>query len=107
MDRYIGLDAHSASCTVAVVGPSGRRLQHQVLETNGRSLINFIKTIPGRKHLCLEEGNHSAWLYEILEPHVEEIVVPFINPFHKPLSDYFFRPPIFRPIFRPHFQASE
>ena len=75
MDRYIGLDAHSASCTVAVVGPSGRRLQHQVLETNGRSLVNFIKTVPGRKHLCFEEGNHSAWLHEILEPHVEEIAV--------------------------------
>ena len=37
--------------------------------------MNFIKTLPGRKHLCLEEGNHSAWLHEILEPHVEEIVV--------------------------------
>ena len=37
MDRYIGLDAHSASCTVAVVGPSGRRLQSQVLETNGKT----------------------------------------------------------------------
>ena len=34
MDRYIGLDAHASSCTVAVVGPSGRRLQSQVLETN-------------------------------------------------------------------------
>jgi len=38
MDRYIGLDAHSASCTVAVVGPSGRRLSSQVLETNGKAL---------------------------------------------------------------------
>lgn len=75
MDRYIGLDAHSASCTVAVVGPSGRRLAHQVLETNGRSLVSFVKTVPGTRHLCMEEGNHSAWLHEILAPHVDEIVV--------------------------------
>ena len=50
MDRYIGLDAHSASCTFAVVGPSGRRLQNQVVETNGKSLVNFIHTVPGARH---------------------------------------------------------
>ena len=38
MDRYIGLDAHSSSCTVAVIGPSGRQLQSQVLETNAIAL---------------------------------------------------------------------
>lgn len=26
MERYIGLDAHASSCTLAVVGPSGKRL---------------------------------------------------------------------------------
>ena len=75
MDRYIGLDAHSSSCTVAVVGPSGRRLQSQVLETNAKVLIDFLKTIPGTLHLCLEEGTHSHWLYEVLSPHVKELVV--------------------------------
>lgn len=74
MDRYIGLDAHSSSCTVAVVGPSGRRLHSQVLETSARALIDFLKTIPRPRHLCLEEGNHSRWLYEVLAPHVDEIV---------------------------------
>ncbi len=75
MDRYIGLDAHSSSCTVGVVGPSGKRLQTQVLETNAKVLINFLLTIPGNRHLCLEEGTHSNWLYEVLSPHVQEIVV--------------------------------
>ena len=75
MDRYIGLDAHASSCTVAVVGPSGKKLHSQVLETNGRTLIDFIRTIPPDRHLCLEEGKHANWLYEILSPHVQEIVV--------------------------------
>ncbi len=30
MDRYIGLDVHASSCTLAVVGPSGKRLGTQV-----------------------------------------------------------------------------
>ncbi|MBU1700237.1 MAG: transposase [Candidatus Eisenbacteria bacterium] len=75
MDRYIGLDAHSASCTIAVVGPSGKRLQSQVLETNARALISFLKTIPKQRRLCLEEGTQANWLHEVLAPHVDEIVV--------------------------------
>ena len=75
MERYIGLDAHGASCTFVVIGPSGRKLRQDVVETNGAALVQYLRNIPGRKHLCLEEGTHSAWLYEILSPHVEEIVV--------------------------------
>ena len=72
MDRYIGLDAHSSSCTVATVGPSGRRLHSQVVETNAGALIQVLQGIPGTRHLCLEEGTHASWLYEVLSPHVEE-----------------------------------
>lgn len=80
MDRYIGLDGHSASCTLAVIGPSGRRLSHQVVETNGEALVNFVRAVAGRKHLCLEEGTQAAWLHEILSPHVDEIVVAGVGP---------------------------
>ena len=75
MERYIGLDPHGTSCTFGVIGPSGRKLRHDVVETNGAALVNYLRSVPGRKHLCLEEGTQSAWLYEILSPHVEEIVV--------------------------------
>lgn len=78
MERYIGLDAHGTSCTLGVIGPSGRKLRHQVVETNGSALVSYLRSIPGRKHLCLEEGTQSSWLYEILEPHVEEIVVAMV-----------------------------
>ncbi len=79
MERYIGLDAHGASSTFGVIGPSGRKLRKDVVETNGATLVKYLRNVPGRKHLCLEEGTHSAWLYEILSPHVEEIVVAGIG----------------------------
>jgi len=41
--------------------------------------VQYVRSIPGRKHLCLEEGVRSAWLYEILSPHVEEMVVAGIG----------------------------
>ncbi len=75
MDRYIALDVHMQSCTLAVVGPAGRRLKSQVVETNGRALVEAVRSIPGRRHVCLEEGTQSAWLYELLRPHAEDVVV--------------------------------
>jgi transposase len=69
------LDAHSESCTVAVMGPSGRRIKHERLETNARLLKAFIATVPRPRHLCMEEGNLSDWLYEELEPLVDKLVV--------------------------------
>jgi hypothetical protein len=60
---------------LGVISASGRRLQSMVVETNGRALAEAVRLIPGRVHLCVEEGTQSAWLYERLKPHVVEIVV--------------------------------
>lgn len=76
MDRYIG-----------VGGPSGKRLGLQVVETNARALIEAVRAVPGRRHLWLEEGTLSGWLYEVLEPHVHELVVVGVSESRGPKSD--------------------
>ena len=78
MEKYIGLDVHAASTTFAVIGERGKRLGSYVVETSGQALIEQLKTIPGNKHVCLEEGTQSAWLYEILSPHATEVVVTMV-----------------------------
>ncbi len=45
MDRYIGMDVHMKSCTIAVVGPSGRRIGSQVVETSGQAVVEAIRAI--------------------------------------------------------------
>lgn len=75
MERYLGLDTHRESCTFSVVSQAGKQVQRQVVETNGRALVSFVRHLPGTLHLCLEEGEWSQWLYEILSPHVAEMVV--------------------------------
>jgi transposase len=87
MDRYIGLDVHAQSCTIAVVGPSGKRIRLWVVDTKGEALIQAIRSVPGRRHLCLEEGTQSQWLYELLEPHVHELVVVVPKKKDGPKSD--------------------
>jgi transposase len=87
MERYIGMDAHAASCTLAVISEKGRKLRDFPVETNGQALVEAVRMIPGRKHLVFEEGLQSAWLYETLSPHVDEIVVAGITESRGPKSD--------------------
>ena len=75
MERYLGLDVHATSCTLAVVSATGKRLSWEVVATNGEALVDAVKKIRGAVHLCMEEGTQSAWLYEILSPLVAEVVV--------------------------------
>lgn len=75
MERYIGIDSHDESCTIVVLGPTGKVIQKRVVETKARALVDAIKEVGRRRNLCLEEGPLSEWLYELLEPHVDEIEV--------------------------------
>jgi transposase len=75
MERFIGIDVHKDSSTVAVMGPSGKKIRCDVVETNGAVLVEMMKQIPGKRHLCIEETLQSGWLREVLHPHVEEIVI--------------------------------
>lgn len=87
MERYIGVDAHASSCMLGIVGPSGKRLGWLVVETNARAMIEVLHQIPRNRHVCLEEGTLSGWLYEVFEPHVEELVVAGVRESRGPKSD--------------------
>ena len=52
MQRYIGLDVHAVSCTLAVISEAGKRLRDFPVETNGQALVEAIRMIPGHKHLA-------------------------------------------------------
>lgn len=61
MERYLGLDVHVASCTLAIVSGTGKRLRDFPVETSGQALIEAISAIPGRRHLIMEEGAHRQY----------------------------------------------
>lgn len=66
MERYLGADVHARSTTVEVLGPSGRCVRRNVVETNGQALVTYLKQLAGNLHLCIEEGEWSQWLVEIV-----------------------------------------
>ena len=53
----------------------GREIDNTTLETNGRLLVKYLRGIEGVKKLTFEECELSNWLYEILRPEVEELIV--------------------------------
>jgi len=75
MERYLGADVHAASVTFSVLDASGKQIRRDVVETNGKALVGYLQPLAGNLHLCIEEGEWSQWLYEILSPHVAELVV--------------------------------
>lgn len=87
MARHIGLDAHASSCTLGVMTPSGKRVGSHVVETNARCLIEAVRQITQPRHICLEEGTLSEWLYEVLSPHAEKVVVAAVSESRGPKDD--------------------
>ncbi len=75
MQRYLGIDVHRDSSTICVLSASGKRLSRDIVATNGHALVRYLEQLGGRLHVSIEEGPWSEWLYEILSPHVVELVV--------------------------------
>jgi transposase len=73
--KYIGMDAHSRHCFFVVLGEGGRVLRRAVVKTQEHELLNFVRSIKGRKKLAFEEGVMSQWLYLLLVKEVDELVV--------------------------------
>jgi transposase len=46
-----------------------------------------VRQIPQPRHICLEEGTLSEWLYEVLSPHAEKVVVAAVSESRGPKDD--------------------
>ena len=73
--RYLGMDVHRDTVSVAVLDENGRLMMQSVLATRAAAILDFIAGIRGTLHVTLEEGTHSAWLYDLLARRVAKLVV--------------------------------
>ena len=74
-NKYIGMDVHKETISIAVLNASGKLVMESVIETKSLTIIQFIQGLRGDLHVTLEEGTWAAWLYDLLRPHVTEVVV--------------------------------
>jgi hypothetical protein len=73
--KYIGMDVHKETISIAVMNGEGRVVMESIIETKASTILQCIEGIHGDLHLTLEEGTWAAWLYDLLKPHVTELVV--------------------------------
>ena len=73
--KYIGMDVHKDTISVAVMNAAGKVVMESILETKAATLLQFIRGLRGNLLLTLEEGTWAAWLYDLLKPQVTQVTV--------------------------------
>ena len=73
--KYIGLDVHRESISIAVLNAAGKTVMESVIETKANTILQFLHGLRGELQVTLEEGTSAAWLYDLIQPHVRETVV--------------------------------
>ena len=74
-EKYIGMDVHAATISVAVMNAQGKVLMECVLESKAVTILEFIQGSRGTLALTFEEGTMAAWLHDLLKPHVSRLLV--------------------------------
>ena len=73
--KYIGMDVHQETISIAVMTADGKLVMESIVETKASTILQFVQGLHGDLHVTLEEGAWAAWLYDLLKPHVTELVV--------------------------------
>src|ERR1700738_830280 len=73
--KYIGMDVHQASISIAVSDAAGKVLMECIIETKAATVLEFIQGLRGSLSVTFEEETSAAWLYDLLKPHVTKVVV--------------------------------
>src|SRR5437667_4476886 len=74
-EKYIGLDVHQATISVAVLDSRGKLVMESIVETKAATILDFFAGLRGTLSVTFEEGTWAAWLYDLLKPHVDKLVV--------------------------------
>lgn len=73
---WLRLDAHAQNCVLAQLDDDGTQRQFWRIPTQPEKLVAQVQAIAASdKRLALEESNLARWLWQLLRPHVQHIVV--------------------------------
>jgi transposase len=73
--KYIGMDVHLATIVIVVLNEAGKCLMQTIIETKAWTIVQFLRGLEGSLSVTFEEGTYAAWLYDLLTPYVERVVV--------------------------------
>ena len=73
--KYIGMDVQQETISIAVLNSCGKLVVECTIETKASTILQFFQRLRGNRYITFEEGTWAAWLYDLLKPHVTELVV--------------------------------
>ncbi len=73
--KYVGLDVHQATTVAVVKRENGQVIARVVLPTEEGALVEWVEGLTGSVHVAFEEGTQAQWLYDLLRPRVERVLV--------------------------------
>jgi transposase len=74
-EKYVGLDVHKDTISIAVMNSAGKLIMESIIETKAITILQFFQGLHGDVYVTFEEGTWAAWLYDLLKPHVTQVVV--------------------------------
>jgi transposase len=73
--KYVGMDVHQEATAVTVRNANGRVLARGIVPTEEESLLEYFTAMRGSVRVGFEEGTQAQWLYDLLRPVVDDVVV--------------------------------
>lgn len=73
--QYLALDVHQATSVATVRDASGAIRMRATVPTEAKAIVGLVKGIDPPVNVAFEEGTHAQWLHDLLEAHVERVVV--------------------------------
>lgn len=74
-NRYVGLDVHRDTISVAVLDSRGKLILEKVIATTATEVIELVELLRGKLHVAFEEGTSASWLVGLLQPRAAQVLV--------------------------------
>jgi len=59
--KYIGMDVHKESISIAVRNSAGKVVMECIIETKASTILQFVDGLRGDLRVTFEEGTWAAW----------------------------------------------
>jgi hypothetical protein len=78
-EKYIGMDVHQATISVAVTDSRGKLIMESILETKAATILEFIQGLHGAAGRCLYESV-ALWRFDSLRNSRDQRMQPAWHP---------------------------
>ena len=73
--KYVALDVHQATTVASVREETGRVIARSIFDTEESAILDFFGGMRGSVQVAFEEGTQAQWLYDLLLPRVDRVLV--------------------------------